>query len=214
MTTNNTGSKRLAWACGCAMALTLGMAQAAPPPAPKAPAAKAPAPATTTAASSAGIGTGDTEIGVFGNFTSFDDTDITLMILGGSYGQFLSDSLEMRISPALVLIDGGDAFSSVGISTVVSGEYLFRSGGNPLVPFIGAGIGLDVTSVDASGFTSTNVTLNLGPTFGAKYFLSERYSLELAMSYLIGIGTSCGTDTCEDLESDTLQTTFRFNFYY
>lgn len=175
-----------------------------------------PAPATQPAASGvAGIGKGDSEFGVFGNYTNFDDTDFQLLIVGVSLGKYLSDSFQLRISPAITYLDGG-GISSFTLAPVISGEFQFRgaSRSNPVVPFVGGGIGISIGYSDFGASDSVDFSLGIGPTGGLKYFLSERNSLELAMTYLFGIGTSCGDVDCLDTQTNTLQQTLRFNFYY
>lgn len=196
-----------------ALALSATPSHAAPPAAKSKPAAAAP---VAKVAGPGSIGKGDTEFGVFGNYTTFDDVDSDQLTIGVTIGKFLSDTFELRIAPTISYISAG-ATSGLIIAPVISGEFLFRnaSRSSPVVPFVGGGIGIDIGYFDSGAAGDFfNVGLSIGPTGGVKYFVTERASLEFALTYLFGIGTSCGDVDCFDTETNTLKQALRFNFYY
>lgn len=175
---------------------------------------------TASTAPSAGIesiGKGDSEFGIFANYTTYDDTDTNFFLLGASFGQFLSDTLELKVTPTISLTEGGGS-TSFNFSPFFSLEKLFRGAGNrnPVVPYIGGGIGLSFGYSDCN--TCTDITTMYGafiaPVGGVKFFLSERASLELALSYQVGfIEISTGSFSAS-ADTETLQQNLRFNFYY
>lgn len=174
-------------------------------------------PVTAPASGIESIGKGDSEFGIFANFTTYDDADTDFFLLGASFGQFLTDSLELKITPVISLTEGGGS-TSFNFSPFFSLEKLFRGAGNrnPVVPYIGGGIGLTLGYSDCN--TCTDITTMYGlfvaPVGGVKIFLSERASLELALSYQVGfIEISTGAFSAS-ADTETLQQNIRFNFYY
>jgi hypothetical protein len=176
-----------------------------------------PANTATTAASSAkhGVGRGDMEFGVFADYSNYDDTKANTFLLGASIGRFLRDSLELRITPS-ILYSESPGVTLIGFTPYVSAEYLFRgaSMNNPVVPYVGIGIGLDITSINATSYDIFQYGLFLTPVGGVKAFVSERTSLEYALSFQLEANESCTSATCTSGNSNTLQNTLRFNIYY
>lgn len=184
--------------------------------APKKKAVTASAPVVAPASGIESIGKGDTEFGVFANYTTFDDVDSDSFLIGASVGKFLSDSLALRVTPIFIFTDGGGS-SSYTFSPFVSVEKLFRGAGNrnPVVPFVGGGIGITLGYTDSPGTSySSTIGIFVAPTGGVKYFLSERASVEYALSYQIGtVYISTELDSFSG-DIQTLQQNVRFNFYY
>jgi len=163
-----------------------------------------PAPATS---SSAGIGQGDMELGFFGNVR--DDGTITLILLGGSVGSYLTDNLEARVTGTLAFADAGGLSTTI-FSPFVTAEYQFNTR-SAVVPYVGGGLGFFILGNDDIFMYD----LFLTPTGGVKYFLNERTSLEYALSYQFPLfGGACDDVDCYDAEISTLQNTFRINIYY
>lgn len=163
-----------------------------------------PAPAPS---SSGGIGKGDTEFGFFGNLR--DDGTSTTFLLGATVGQYLSDSLEMRVTGALAFIDAG-GLSTTLFAPFVTAEYQFNTR-TAWVPYVGGGLGIFLLGNDNFFIYSLFAT----PTGGVKYFLNERTSLEYALSYQFPLfGAACDDIDCYDAEISTLQNSFRINIYY
>jgi hypothetical protein len=162
-----------------------------------------------------GIGKGDTELGLFLNASNFDDQDTTSIFIGASVGRFLSDSLELRVVPGITYVDvGGAANATVfSFSPYVSAEFNFGLG-NPVVPYVGAGIGINLTSISATGYDAFQYGLFLTPVGGVKVFLSERVSLEYALSLQASIMEQCDDYDCYGGDGTALQNTLRFNIYY
>ena len=65
----------------------------------------APTPAPAPSSSGSSIGQGDMELGFFGNLR--DDGTTTSLTLGAAVGSYLSDNLELRVTPTIAFIDGG-----------------------------------------------------------------------------------------------------------
>lgn len=183
----------------------------------------APATQPATPKGVAGIGKGDTEFGVFGNYTTFDDQDSDSLLIGASVGKFLSDSLQFRITPVIIYSEttipgpSGGTSTNFTFSPFFSVEKLFRgaTNGNPVVPFVGGGIGITLGYTDNPGpsYAST-IGLLIGPTGGVKYFLSERASLELALSYQIGTVYISTETASSNGDIEIIRQDIRFNFYF
>lgn len=200
---------------GLALALAApgvhAQAKAPAKPAAKA-AAKAPAPAAQS--SSGGIGQGDTELNFFGQLSD-QDAFGTLLTLGVSYGSYLSDNLELKISQVIVYADAS-ALSLFSYIPYVTAEYQFRSDpGSPMVFYVGGGGGINLTSIDAGGFDVFTYSLFLTPTAGVKYFLDERMSLTYSLSYQFPlVEETCDTFDCYSSDTTTLQNFLGFSIYY
>ncbi len=197
------------------LASTGALAQAGAKPAPKkkpaAPPAAvvAPKPAAETGASG-GIGAGDKEIGFFGSLSNDEET--TSLTIGVSIGRYMTDTLQLRFTQIIDLSDD-DLGSTVLYAPYGSLEYQFPgAAGGKLVPYAGGGLGVFLLSTEDIFFYS----LFLTPTAGAKYFLSERTSLEYALSYQFPlVGEACATGGfCESIDITTLQNSLRFNIYF
>lgn len=168
----------------------------------------APSPAT----SAKGIGKGDMEFGVFANYSTYDDQDSDTLLIGASVGRYMTDALEFRITPVIVWND------SAGTSTFLftpqfSLEYQFRNAG-PVVPYVGGGIGLILGYTDTPGDYVSTLGLFLAPVGGVKFFVTERTSIEYALSYQFGSTYVSTTFTDASGDSQTLQQNVRFNIYF
>lgn len=155
------------------------------------------------------------EFGAFANYTTYDDVDSDFFLLGASVGRFLTDSLELKITP-IISYTKGNGNSSFNFSPFFSLEKLFRgaNNSNPVVPYVGGGIGLSVGYSDSATTSSSTVGIFVAPTGGVKFFLSDRASLELALSYQVGILDSSSDPETFGLRTETLLQTVRVNFYY
>ena len=163
----------------------------------------APMPAST----SSGVGQGDMELGFFGDLR--DDGTSTSLIIGASVGRYLSDNLELRVTPTISFIDS-DGVSTTVLQPYVSAEYQFNTR-SAVVPYVGGGLGFFMLGNDDFFMFSLFVT----PTGGVKYFLNERTSVEYALSYQFPlVGEACNDIDCFDADVTTLQNTFRINIYY
>jgi hypothetical protein len=173
----------------------------------------APAPA----AAKKGIGEGDTELGFFANYTTFDDIDSDSFLLGAVFGTFLSDSVQLRVTPVISFTDAA-GLSMFNLSPYVTVEKLFAMG-SPVVPYVGGGLGLNVGFGSGQGTDIVNIGLFLTPVAGLKFFVSERMALEYALSLQGGFLYNCvssdsGYSECNMGESTGLNNTLRFNIYY
>lgn len=200
------------------LALTAVLLTLAPPAAAqKKQSVAAPAPVTAPAAGIESIGKGDMEFGIFANYTTYDDVDSDFFLLGASVGQFITDSLAMKVTPVISLTEGGGS-TSFNFSPFFSLEKLFRGAGNrnPVVPYIGGGIGLTLGYSDCNTCinTTTMYGLFVAPVGGVKFFLSERASLELALSYQVGFIEISSGAFSTSADTKTVQQNIRFNFYY
>lgn len=167
-------------------------------------------------AAKTGVGEGDTEFGVFANYTTFDDIDSDTLLLGASIGRFLSDSLELRVTPVISFTDSS-GLSMFNLSPYVTVEYLFRNA-SPVWPYVGGGIGINVGFGSGTGVDIFDFSVFGTPVAGLKFFVSERMALEYALGFQVGVGTSCvdtaTTSDCYDSTTEAINNTLRFNIYY
>lgn len=183
----------------------------------KKPVAAQQAPTSSLAQNRAGVGKGDTEFGLFASYSTLDDADLDQFLIGASIGRFMTDRLEFRIAPQFIYVKaaGTDIYSFNPLFTL---EYLFRTN-SPVIPFVGGGLGIDLSYINgpSTAFSTGDIFrfgISLAPTAGVKYFLSERTSIELGLSYQLGLASSCDDSTCNDTDTKILQQNIRFNFYY
>ncbi len=162
---------------------------------------------------SAPVGKGDTEFGFSFLFSNYDEQDTNQVQLTASVGKFISDRAELSIEPTITYFDSAGS-TSFTLAPFVAFKYLFRGANlsNPVVPYVGAGIGIDITSTSGAS-SSTDFGLFVAPVAGLKYFVSERVSLEYALSFNFGILESCDVD-CFGGTLQGLNNALRFNIYY
>jgi hypothetical protein len=197
-------------AIGLALALVANgaLAQSGAKKPAAAPASK---PAAAAPASSDGVGAGDKEVGFFGSFSDNDDTGTSLSV-GVSIGRYWTDTLQWRVTQFFNLSEDPTGAQTVIYAPYGSLEFQFPGmADGKLVPYAGGGIGMFLLTTEATDFYS----LFLTPTGGLKYFLSERTSVEYALSYQIPIsGEACTGGFCGDVDITTLQNSLRFNVYF
>lgn len=196
----------LAAAAGLALLSASGLADAQARPTAKA----------APSAAKQGIGEGDTELGFFANYTTFDDVDSDTLTLGAVFGTFLSDSVELRVTPVISFTDAG-GFSMFNLGPYVTVEKLFAMG-SPVVPYVGGGIGLNVGFGSDQSADIFNIGLFLTPTAGLKFFVTERTALEYALSLQGGFLYNCVStpaySECNLGERTAVSNTLRFNVYF
>ena len=162
---------------------------------------------------SAPVGKGDTEFGFSFLFSNYDEQGTNQVQLTASVGKFISDRAELSIEPTITYFDSAGS-TSFTLAPFVAFKYLFRGANlsNPVVPYVGAGIGIDITSTSGAR-SSTDFGLFVAPVAGLKYFVSERVSLEYALSYNFGILESFDVD-CFSGTIQGLNNLLLFNIYY
>lgn len=163
------------------------------------------------------VGKGDTEFGFGFDYVNYEDQDTNQVTLTASVGKLVSDRLEISIDPTITWLDSG-GFSSFSLIPFVGVKYLIRGANlrNPVVPYVGAGIGIDLTSSDSGGAGGSTFTYGLfvAPVAGLKAFVSERTSLEYAVQYNVGVIESCDSYDCFSGSLLGLNNVLRFNIYY
>lgn len=174
--------------------------------------------ATQPAASSArhGVGRGDTEIGFFFNYTTFDDANVDTATLGAVFGKYLRDTLELRITPVINYTNAA-GFKNFLFNPYVTVEKLFPNS-SPVVPYVGGGIGVTVGIGSGGGVDTTDLGLFVTPVGGLKFFVSERMALEYALSLQYGFDYNCvdaaGYSTCNTGTRSAIDNTLRFSVYF
>lgn len=164
-----------------------------------------------------GIGKGDTEFGFSLLYDNYEDSDTNELFLTASVGQFISDRSEIIIQPQIIYVDSGGS-TTFGILPFFGYKYMFRGAslGNPVVPYVGAGIGIDLYSIDTGGPTGSifQYGINVAPIAGLKAFVTERASLEYQASYRVGIAESCDDYDCYSQTTNGFNNLLLFNIYY
>lgn len=198
---------------GAALALAAtGASAQARAPAKPAPAKPAPAAAAEPAGGSAGAG--DTELNFFG-MLSDQDAFGTLITAGFSIGKYARDDLQLKLTQTLTIADY-DAASIYTYAPYGSLEYQIRPNpASPIVLYVGGGVGLSLSSVEAGAFDFFTYSLFLTPVAGAKFFIDERMSLTYSLSYQFPlIEETCGDIDCVSSDTTTLQNFLGFSIYY
>jgi hypothetical protein len=163
---------------------------------------------------SAPVGKGDTEFGISFLYSNYDDTDTNLANLTVNIGKFISDRAEISIQPSITYFDSAGS-TTFSFDPFFSFKYLIRGANlsNPVVPFVCAGIGIDLSSSDSAGSSTFNYGLFVSPVVGVKAFVTERTSLEYQLSYNAGVIESCDVD-CFGGSIQGLNNLLLFNIYY
>lgn len=212
---SKTSARRTAIVLSAALLLTAGAAEARPRPNPKVD-------TTVPKASTAkhGIGKGDKELGFFANFTNTEgsagSSSTNSFLLGAVFGTYLRDTLELRITPVISVIDAG-ALTNYGFFPYVTLEKQFPNG-SPVVPYVGGGIGLTLGYGSGGGITTSDLGLFVTPVGGLKFFVSERMSLEYALGFQYGFDYNCydagGFSSCNSGTKTAINNNLRFNIYF
>lgn len=122
--------------------------------------------AASSAAGAAGIEKGDKTLSIFGSLTFANDSDT--LLLSGTFGQFMTDVLELQ-GQVMMISSDSDSYDYSVTGVGVNANY-YLPGNNPdLVPYFGGGGQL--IFVDAGGDSDTELGLNAQA--GIKQFLNE-----------------------------------------
>ena len=116
---------------------------------------------------------GKQSVSVFGNLTSSDNATTTL--LGGSYGMFFTDNMEVDGTLMLMNFDGDFTIY------LLYGRfnYNFVKKGETYIPYAGVALGM----VGYDDGDADDSAISIGAQGGVKYFLSEDTSFNLEASY-------------------------------
>ena len=196
---------------GLALLLATGAAEARKAPPPKTT-------STASAPSSAkhGVGKGDTELGFFANYTNLEASSSNIFTLGAVFGKFLRDTVELRVTPVITYADAGGSTNFFFLPRVTV-EKLFPNS-SPVVPYVGAGIGLTIGIGSGTGFNQTDLGAFVTPVGGLKFFVSERMALEYALSLQFGFDYQCvdsgGFSSCNTGDKTSVDNTLRFDLYF
>lgn len=202
-------------AAALALLLATGAAEARRAPPPKTTTTTAPAKSAPSSAKH-GIGKGDTEIGFFFNYTNLEASSTNSFTLGAVFGQFLRDTVELRITPVINYTDSA-GLSSFFFLPRVTVEKLFPNS-SPVVPYVGGGIGFTLGVSSGTGFDQTDLGVFVTPVAGLKFFVSERMALEYALSLQYGVDYQCidsgGFSSCNTGDKSSVDNTLRFDLYF
>jgi hypothetical protein len=127
----------------------------------------------------AGIKAGLNEFNVMGMLSqmSAEGEDMTTTLAMGTYNRFVSDDVSVGATLLLMRSDGGgDSMSALFVQG--RGDYYFPIQGSEAVPYAGVHVGMISFSNGES-----DSGLEYGLQGGAKFFVSEKTSLNAELSY-------------------------------
>lgn len=152
----------------------------------------------------AGVGQGDIEAGVSISLTNqeqeLDDgfggttttkSDFGTVSLSGGY--FYTDMIEFKLALNMT-VSSDSNFGSINPGA----DFLFATGNNPMVPFVGASYGLAVGDITDTDFLEVHG--------GIKYFFRERASVEVKLARFEALDS--------DFQGSHTDLTAGFNFYF
>ncbi len=118
---------------------------------------------------------GDQVIRFFVNFNKQENSDAS-MNLNFKYGKFVTQNVELGISPSLSLGGGTTTLSLEGY-----GNYNFLLPDSKAVPYIGANLG--VITIETKGADTSTSAFTYGLNGGFRYFISEKVNVDTGLSY-------------------------------
>jgi hypothetical protein len=129
---------------------------------------------------------GDQVIRFFVNFNKQESAD-AMMNLNFKYGKFITQNIELGLSPSLSLGGGSTTLSFEGY-----GNYNFLLSDSKVVPYVGANLG--VITIETKGADESTSAFTYGANAGFRYFISEKVNVDTGLAYsaftLEGISSS------------------------
>ncbi len=118
---------------------------------------------------------GDQVIRFFVNLNKQESSD-AMMNLNFKYGKFVTQNVELGISPALSLGGGSTILKLEGY-----GNYNFLLSDSKAVPYIGANLG--VITIETKGADESISAFTYGLNAGFRYFISEKVNVDTGLAY-------------------------------
>ena len=142
-------------------------------------------------------------VSVFGNInnTSIDSSDVTVTLIGGSFGKFIKENMEITGSLTLVNVNYDDSDGTI-YNLFGKFNYNFIRPGSTNIPYAGGALGL--TGYDTGGYSDTSLTI--GFQGGFKNFISEDVSLNVEGSFM--------RSEIDGASADSLSVTVGISYYF
>jgi hypothetical protein len=171
------------------------------------------APFLFSAPAYAQIKAGDTEIGVFGIISSDNEAESSTTTIGGTFGHFMTDNLEVKGSMSLTGIsdaaDNGATFMLLG-----GGADLALGGAeNKFVPYVGGLLNLTLVTLTTDTLDATGAGMTLDLHVGCKFFMTERAAVDLQLRQISGTVTLTDGAYEEDMDINRTEFLVGINVY-
>ncbi len=141
-------------------------------------------------------------VSVYGNINnSSADVDIVMMMIGGTFGMFFTDNMEVNGTLVLMGVDA-DGEEATMYSILGRCNYNFYKSGLTYIPYAGGTLGF--TSVEFG--SESDSSLSYGVQGGIKYFMSEETSFNFELGYL--------HSEIESSDVDSLIFSFGISYYF
>jgi hypothetical protein len=164
------------------------------------------APFLFAAPAHAQIKAGDTEIGVFGIISSDNEAESSTTTIGGTFGHFATDNLEIKGSMSLTGTSdeagNGTTFMLLG----GGGDLALGGAENKFVPYIGGLLNLTLLTLTTDTYNATGAGMTLDLHAGCKFFMTERSAIDLQIRQISGTVTV--TDGAYEVDQDINRTEF------
>ncbi len=141
---------------------------------------------------------GDLAIQFSGNYISqkIEAAGFSLNVSSGNIylkiGKFVSQKLELGVKPNLSFQPGRSGLETAGVDVSFGfgsyATYSFLTEGAKAFPYLGAEVNFSPAGKDADG--NSQMTINLGPYAGLKYFLNEKVNLDVGFNYMANVANN------------------------
>jgi hypothetical protein len=164
------------------------------------------APFLFSAPAYAQIKAGDTEIGVFGIISSDNEAESSTTTIGGSFGHFMTDSLELKGSMSLTGTSdeagNGQTFMLFG----GGGDLALTGAESKFVPYVGGLLNLTLLTITSDTYDLTGAGVTIDVHVGGKFFMTERAAIDLQVRQISGTVTV--SDGSYEYDQDINRTEF------
>lgn len=109
---------------------------------------------------------------------------ISMGQLYGSVSKFVTDKVEVGVSPILSITSAGN-FSRTSLKLSLFSNYSFLTENAKLVPYAGASLIMDTGGIDINT-GAEKTTASFGLRGGLRYFVTERINIDVGPSYYFG----------------------------
>ncbi len=141
-------------------------------------------------------------VSVYGNINnSSADVDILMTMIGGTFGMFFTDNIEVNGTLVLMSVDA-DGDEATTYSILGRCNYNFYKSGLTFIPYAGGTLGM--TYAEFGPYSDTS--LSYGVQGGIKYFMSEETSFNFELGYL--------HSEIESSDVDSLIFSFGISYYF
>ena len=152
------------------------------------------------------IKAGDNEIGVFGILGSDNEAETTSLTIGGNFGHFFTDMLEVKGSFTMSSTSDADGYGDALMFFGGGADLAFGGAENKFVPYVGGLLNMTLLTSSTATYDASGVGVTVDIHGGIKFFMTERAAIDLQLRQ-IG-GTITVSDGTYEVDQDINRTEF------